>query len=55
MDQNAEDLRRFVGHLLAQYGVPVTLITQDMAHMGAALAVYRAVQAQGSLTSPAAT
>ena len=34
VDQNAEGLRRFADHLRAQYGVPVTLITQALAQMG---------------------
>lgn len=47
VDQNAEGLRHFADQLRAQHGVPVTLITQDLAQMGAAQAVYQAVQAQG--------
>lgn len=47
VDQNAEGLRRFADHLRAQYGVPVTLITQDLARVGATQVTYQAVQAQG--------
>ena len=46
VDQNVEGLRHFANYLRAQRGVPVTLITQDLAHVGAAQATYQAVQAQ---------
>ena len=40
VDQNPGGLRSFAGHLRAAHGVAIILITQDLAQMGAAQAVY---------------
>ncbi|HEX8330419.1 MAG TPA: SDR family oxidoreductase [Hymenobacter sp.] len=47
VDQNPGGLAEFAEYLRSAHGTTVTLITQDLAEMGAAQAVYQAVQAQG--------
>lgn len=47
VDQNPEGLRDFAAHLRSVHGTEVTLITQDLAQMGAAQQVFQAVQAKG--------
>lgn len=47
VDQDPDGLRLFADHLRSVHGASVTLITQDLAQMGAAQAVYQAVQARG--------
>ncbi|HEX8505355.1 MAG TPA: SDR family oxidoreductase [Hymenobacter sp.] len=47
VDQNPGGLAEFAEHLRSVQGTTVTLITQDLAEMGAAQAVYQAVQAKG--------
>ncbi|WP_310393070.1 SDR family oxidoreductase [Hymenobacter sp.] len=46
VDQNPDGLAHFADHLRTAHGVTVALITQDLAQMGAARAVYNAVQGQ---------